>query len=161
MKVMLVDDDPSTLRVTQVMLRSMGHATVEFEDPVRALASLAEQPVDLVISDVKMPGLDGFAVAERVADILGASPPRVLLMTGIGDIDVQLDAAPPAVVIGVLAKPFDRNELSRVVGLIDATRTRCPGLLAPLCLYAPEDASAPAPAVNGLCNTPRYFVNVF
>ena len=81
MAVVLIDDEQSALHALTVMLRALHYEVLPFNDPARALASLSAE-VDLVIADVNMPGMDGFTVAERVAERLGTQPPKVLLVTG-------------------------------------------------------------------------------
>ena len=59
-------------------LGDQGHHVVTFTDPLAALAHLAEQPPDLILSDVRMPGLDGVTLAQRIR-AMGYLMPIVLI----------------------------------------------------------------------------------
>ena len=87
-----------------------------------------------------MPQLDGFRLALRVAAVLGMSPPRTLLMSGDNHAE-QLTWASPAMVIGVLAKPFTASDLLPILDLLEQARRRCPGVLMPLCPCAGKGAT--------------------
>lgn len=133
MNIMLIDDDPGVLAVTKVLLKGLGHTVVSFRDPRQAVGVLTENHVDLVISDVRMPVLDGFEVARLVAEAFGTSPPRVLLVSGGDDAGQKLQTTPPSVVIGLLPKPVDRDDLGEVLSLLEQSRACCPGTVAPFC----------------------------
>lgn len=157
MDITVIDDDPSALAVTKAMLCAMGHEVRDFADAHEALRDVSETRPDLVISDINMPGPDGFEVAERIAESMGDSHPRVLLVSGDAMEDARLSAFDPSLVVGVLQKPFDRRTLSGVLFLIERSRSRCPGTLAPLCLYAPSDGdSCPTRECSPMCGSAGY-----
>ena len=131
MAVVLIDDEPPALHALTAMLRALHYEVLPFNDPARALASLSAE-VDLVIADVNMPGMDGFTVAERVAERLGTQPPKVLLVTG-ADHEARLAEYRPSKVIGLLRKPVALADLRRVTQLCECAQERCPGMLLPLC----------------------------
>jgi len=155
---MVIDDDAGSLRVMHAVLRRLGHMVVAFSDPRDAVAGLSGSDVDLVISDVQMPGLDGFAVAEHVAQALGTAPPKVLLVSGSEDGQSRMQATPPSVVIGLLAKPFEYATVAGLLSLLEQSRTCCPGIVAPICRYSqhrdrePCDSHSP----SALCCSPGY-----
>ncbi len=126
MNIYVVDDDPAILRVAADLLTRMGHRVYTFADPAEALSALTAQ-VDLFITDVDMPAMDGFAVATRVAAVLGHRPPRTLLISG-EDHFARLRSSLPDTVIGLLRKPPSIAHLNRVVDYLARTRHRCPGL---------------------------------
>ena len=68
MNVLFVDDDPNVLEGLQRMLRSVRHEwSMHFASSgAAALARLASQPFDVVVSDVKMPGMDGVQLLNEV-----------------------------------------------------------------------------------------------
>jgi CheY-like chemotaxis protein len=144
MQIMLIDDDPGVRGLAKTLLSALGHEVLDFARPEDAVESLPRNRVDLVLSDLQMPGMNGFNVAQKVAEIIGTTPPRVLLLSGSDSLDVELETFPPSVIIGVLPKPFQKNELGNVISLIERTRTCCPGTLAPFCLYHQEHCSAAA-----------------
>lgn len=134
MRVVLVDDDRMSLDVLAAMLRGVGCEVQAYQNPSSALAHLPPD-VDLVISDVGMPEMDGFTVAEGVALRLGVCPPRTLLVSGESHTN-EVEQFPPSKVIGLLPKPIMFADVGRIVGFLAQTRKCCPGLKAPLCPYA-------------------------
>ncbi|MCK6479151.1 MAG: response regulator [Planctomycetaceae bacterium] len=57
--VVLVDDDPTALRILESILRSDGHAVRSYRDPVEALREMVRRPPDVLVADWLMPGMDG------------------------------------------------------------------------------------------------------
>lgn len=138
MRVLLIDDDADVLNLTGLYLQRIGHAVAPFRDPQEAVRTLRSSEPDLIISDIKMPAIDGFGVAAHVAETLGTSPPRLLLISGTPDAG-RVQDFPPSMIIGVLPKPFSYTDLTRVLALLEPARSQCPGTLAGFCQFA--DAS--------------------
>jgi CheY-like chemotaxis protein len=158
MNVVVVDDDGQILGFTRLILERMGHAVREFSDPAAAVASLGNGDVDLVISDIVMPGMDGFGVAAETAKRLGSSPPRVLLVSGNDEQIEKADRVAPSVVIGVLRKPYGVDAFARVISALARTRTCCPGAIFPFCPRFPEGTGAlgGTERATALCASARY-----
>jgi signal transduction histidine kinase/CheY-like chemotaxis protein len=95
--VLLADDDAAFRQVLRGLLTGMADRLLEAEDGGQALALLAENPVDLVLADMRMPGLDGAALLAR----LPVSVPAIII-TGA-------DAPPPPRAAALLRK----DELTR------------------------------------------------
>ena len=106
--ILVVDDEKPVLQMVSRLIESLGHTAVTAESAEQALEVAARTPVDLVITDLKMPGMDGLELAQR---LLEEDPDRpVLLMTAYAD----LDSARQAVGIGIyeyFTKPFDVNDV--------------------------------------------------
>jgi signal transduction histidine kinase len=109
-RVLVVDDSPQNRLVATGHLESAGYEVLTASSGEEALERLAVDTVDLVILDVLMPGLGGFATCKRIR----ASPPTadlpVLFLTALGD----REATGPAIEAGgddLLPKPFHRAEL--------------------------------------------------
>jgi CheY-like chemotaxis protein len=66
MNVLIVDDDPTYLKLLRTQLESEGHALFEAHDGVEALALLNRQRVDAVISDILMPRMDGYRLCHEI-----------------------------------------------------------------------------------------------
>lgn len=119
--VLVVDDTPANVAVLKRLLDGAGIARVHgFTDPRQALAHCAEHLPDLVLLDLHMPDLDGFAVMEslkRMVPANGFLP--VLVLTA----DVNAAVKERALAAGAkdfLTKPFDRTEvLLRVANLLE------------------------------------------
>lgn len=127
MKIIAIDDDQVALSVLTWILEQDGHRVTIHTDPAAALSDV-QPDVDLVISDVNMPGLDGFAIAQRVAASPGDGPPRTLLISG-DDHHERVDRTPPAEIIGLVDKPISLGHMHRIIRLIGLTRRTCPGSL--------------------------------
>ena len=131
--IVLIDNDRKVLDVIEAMLRHLCYDVRSFSNAREAVKSLASN-VDLVITDINMPGADGYAVAESVAARLGTCPPKTLFMTGSGRGE-RVNQIPSSKIIGILFKPIALADLERVVGLLQQSRTCCPGSKIDLCPY--------------------------
>ncbi len=67
-KILLVDDDPDILDAISMILQSQGYQVVTARDGVEGLASLRAEKPDLMILDLLMPKMDGFAVCKELQD---------------------------------------------------------------------------------------------
>lgn len=92
--ILVIDDHHSFGDVMAYALGDQGFHVVTFTDPHAALAHLAEQPPDLILSDVRMPGLDGVTLAQRIR-AMGYLMPIVLIS---GETVAPLDLAGVSVV---------------------------------------------------------------
>lgn len=106
--VLVVDDDPLILTVVDLMVRHMGHTVRTACDGVAALDVLADAPADIIVSDIRMPGMDGLALARLVRKDYPNIP--IILMTGylseyssVGASEIGVD--------GILKKPFKSTDL--------------------------------------------------
>ncbi|MDA1195425.1 MAG: sigma-54 dependent transcriptional regulator [Planctomycetota bacterium] len=84
-RILIVDDDPLVPRTLRLLLRKHGHDVDATESARKAFQHMAEKPYDLVISDINMPDLDGFAVLRHVKTEHPAT--EVILVTGYGTIE--------------------------------------------------------------------------
>ena len=74
-RLLVVDDEPNLLRAVAACLRTEGYEVTTARSGRDALASLAESIPDLIISDVRMPGMDGHMLVHRIR-----SSPRTALI---------------------------------------------------------------------------------
>jgi DNA-binding NtrC family response regulator len=112
LRVMVVDDEPIVGRRLRPVLEKLGLEVEVFEDPGLALARFAQGGFDIVVSDVRMRGLDGIALLEQVR----ARSPRskVILITGHPSPEVAAEAMAKGA-FEYIAKPFKTDDLRRVV----------------------------------------------
>jgi two-component system response regulator AtoC len=102
--VLVVDDEAHMRRVLEIMLRQMGHRVLCAADGAHALAQLEEEPVDLVLTDLRMPVLDGLGLLAAMAG-RGLAVPTIV-MTAQGSVA----SAVQAMKLGAqdyLTRPFD------------------------------------------------------
>ena len=101
--VMVVDDEPVLSKLVEIYLNEAGCDVVLARDAEECLKKLEQLDVDLVLSDVIMPGMDGFELADQLK--VKYPETNVILMSGYNDKDREYQ----------LKKPFTRNELLEIV----------------------------------------------
>nr|WP_242589000.1 sigma-54 dependent transcriptional regulator [Corallococcus macrosporus] len=106
--VLVVDDDPALLKVLGALLTQAGLTPHPASNAKDALALLARRPIDVVLSDVRMPGMSGMELLAEVGR--GWPDVPVLLMTAHGTVPLAVEAMKAGAADFVL-KPFDREEL--------------------------------------------------
>ena len=84
-RILIVDDDPLVPRTLRILLRKHGHEVEAASNAEEAVALLREHTFDVVISDINMPGADGFEVLRLVKEANAAT--EVVLITGYGTIE--------------------------------------------------------------------------
>jgi len=110
--ILVIDDDPVTLKNIRRILENDGYSVSTFSDPERALKRMDEKVYDLVVSDVRMPGLDGLSVVEKVK---GRFPlTEIILITGYASLEGAVEATKRGA-YHYLAKPFTPEVLRKVV----------------------------------------------
>jgi two-component system C4-dicarboxylate transport response regulator DctD len=110
--VLVIDDDKDLLRATGQTLELAGFAVSLFTSAQDALPRLNEPFEGVVVSDIRMPGLDGLAMFRRIREIDEEIP--VVLMTGHGDIAMAVKAIKDGV-YDFIAKPFAAERLVQCV----------------------------------------------
>ncbi|GCL61953.1 HD domain-containing phosphohydrolase [Pseudaquabacterium pictum] len=111
--VLLVDDEPSVLSALRRLFRTQGYRIEQATSGADALALMRNTPVDLVVSDMRMPGMDGAAFLSQVR-VLYPGAVRILL-TGYADITATIAAINQGAIHRYIAKPWDDNDLLLVV----------------------------------------------
>ena len=103
--ILVVDDEPDVAGMLAELLRESGHEVDVAGDGVAALARLSEAPFDLVISDVRMPGMDGPALYRALQTAHPELGRRLIWITGDilapGTADYVVQSGQP-----ILTKPF-------------------------------------------------------
>lgn len=107
-KILLVDDDAAILRLLALRLNAAGYEVVTAASGEQALAQLAASRPDLVITDLRMEGMDGLALFDAISQNNTALP--VIILTAHGSIPDAI-AATHRGVFSFLTKPFDGKTL--------------------------------------------------
>ncbi|MEO0601945.1 MAG: response regulator transcription factor [Myxococcota bacterium] len=121
-RVLLIDDDAALLDALAMAVEDGGHEAITAPDGLAGHAAVGREEPDLVVSDVNMPGLDGFSLCRRLRDE-GVTLPIVLLTARDGEIDeaLGLDLGADDYVV----KPFStRVLLARIDALLRRERLR-------------------------------------
>jgi NtrC-family two-component system response regulator AlgB len=110
--LLIVDDDKNIRRTLSILVESMGHQVDVAEDGAAALAILARNPVDLVLTDYRMGEVDGIQILTQAHQ---RNPGlAVVLMTAYGTVDSAV-AAMKAGACDYITKPFDPDQMRRVI----------------------------------------------
>ena len=89
-RILIVDDDASLRRVLQVQLEQDGYQVTAAASAQQALSILQLRPVDLMITDLKMPGLSGLELLNHVRS---EHPPTVIIvLTAFGTVETAVEA---------------------------------------------------------------------
>ncbi len=107
-KILVVDDDRAIRESTAFALETAGHRVWRAADAEEARAIIARERVDVVVSDIYMPGEDGIELLRSIA--ARKHPPAVILMTARGSIETATIASKIGA-FDYLAKPFDVADL--------------------------------------------------
>ncbi len=109
--VLTVDDSASIRALLRVALTSRGFAVQQAEDGQEALEWLAANEVDVIITDINMPRLDGFGLIEKLrSSALHADRPILVLTTESSE--EKKTRARSAGATGWIVKPFDADKLT-------------------------------------------------
>lgn len=111
--ILIIDDEPSVRSLLRSVLEGAGYAVVEAADGREGLARYQATPADLVITDILMPGMNGFdLVLELTRTFLNV---KVIAMSGAPAESVPLDTAKLLGARRTLRKPFTMDALLKAV----------------------------------------------
>ncbi|HBA67678.1 MAG TPA: two-component system response regulator [Methylococcaceae bacterium] len=111
--LLLVDDEQNILKAIKRLFRSCDYTIHTAENGSEGLALLNQEPVDLILSDMRMPKMDG---AEFLAKAAEQWPNTVrILLTGYADIESTIAAVNKGKIYSYCSKPWDDNELKILV----------------------------------------------
>ena len=121
MKTLLVDDDTSLLRLMTIRLEQSSHEVVATNHPVQALQHIQQDHFDVVLSDLRMPEIDGLRLFERIREAQANLPE--IIMTANGTIKNAIEATQKWV-LGFIDKPFTKRVLEVRRSLLQLTVVR-------------------------------------
>jgi DNA-binding NtrC family response regulator len=110
--IMVIDDEPVALKNLRRILEKAGHKVSTFTSPFSALKRLEEEPFDLIISDIRMPYVDGIELLNRAKRL--APEIEVILVTGYASLDGAVEATKKGA-FHYLAKPFTPDQVRGLV----------------------------------------------
>lgn len=105
--ILVVDDEPGIAQLCKRVLTRVGYLVNALTDPREAIASLQQDPCDLLLVDIRMPEVDGFQVIEEARRM--QPDVAVLVMTGFGTVETAIRALRQGV-DGLILKPFEKSD---------------------------------------------------
>jgi nitrogen regulation protein NR(I) len=111
-QILVVDDELNLRRVLRAQLERDGYDVHTAEDGEQALSLLREHHIDLVITDLRMPKLDGMELLRRIAAMEDAPP--VVMITAHGTVDTAVEALKTGA-FDYITKPFDQDDVRTIV----------------------------------------------
>ena len=139
MNALVADDDPSTVTVVSAVLERAGHTVIQAPDGEQAWQLVRRNPVDLVVSDWMMPGLEGPELCKMVRKLARETYCYIILLTSLSGRERFLEGM-HAGADDFMRKPVDMEELTARVGVAERILglhqhvARLEGLLA-ICSY--------------------------
>jgi DNA-binding NtrC family response regulator len=112
LKVLILDDEPIVGRHLKPALSKHGIDAEVFEDPDRAVARINETAFDVVVTDIRMKGIDGLKVLEWVRS--RSTDTKVILITGYGSREVEREALTRGA-FAFITKPFKPRDLRHAI----------------------------------------------
>ncbi len=106
--IFVVDDDPSVRKSTKLMLESVGFNVKTFASAQDFLKAKVQEDIGCLILDVRMPGVSGLDLQEKL--VSAKSPPPVIFITGHGTVPMSVRAM-KAGAVDFLQKPFEEQDL--------------------------------------------------
>lgn len=106
---MVVDDEPDLRELLCSELQYHGAETVSAKDGNEAFQILQREKIDVIVSDVRMPGGDGIALVDKIRESRNHAHIKIFLVTGFAD--VTLETARRKGVVDILSKPIDWDAL--------------------------------------------------
>ena len=149
-RIWVIDDDRSIRWVLERALTQAGMAVTAFENGAEAVAQLAVEQPDVVVSDIRMPEMDGLTLLEHVSGRFPDLP--VIIMTAYSDLESTVSAYQGGA-FEYLPKPFDVDEAVALVRRALERRQEQRSLMAPV-----ED---PSGAVGGIVGSAPAMQEVF
>jgi DNA-binding NtrC family response regulator len=143
-RVLLADDEKAIAITLGDALREAGHDVTVVHDGLAAAAAVDGDPFDVVVSDVRMPGLDGMAVLRRAKSRDART--EVILVTGYGTVESAVEAM-KAGAFHFVQKPFYNEDIVKLLRRIEELRSLRPPAAAPVLMEGIVGASDAMKAV--------------
>lgn len=161
--VVIVDDDPQCLVEYRELGEALGYPCHQASDAASALRLIASDPrIGIVLTDIRMPGMDGLTLLEELSDrFMSARPLVAVVITGLSNVDTAVSAM-RSNAVDMLAKPISLEGLSgslrratsrwarlaaqfRLLALSQTARRADPGIASPI-----QDVSRREPSTDEL-----------
>ena len=114
MRILVVDDNTNSLQSLCLVLKDLGHEPCGVEDPLAALSLARKEYFPLIITDIRMPGMNGLELLTELKNGPSTGSTDVVLITGHGDMTTAVEALRKGA-YDYLNKPINARELAVVV----------------------------------------------
>jgi CheY-like chemotaxis protein len=130
-RVLIVDDDPDFLAIAEASLRARGFTVDRAAGGLRGVFLATQEVPDAIVCDLRMPGIDGFVVADALRADPATAHTAIVACTGRRDLEARAQVRASAF-DAVLTKPVDWEAVAGLLdSIIDARRSRAESLEEP------------------------------
>jgi two-component system sensor histidine kinase/response regulator len=113
-QILVIDDEPAWLKITSHILRNHGYDVLTAGSGAEAIKTLTTFRPDMILSDVRMPDMNGFDLVDNLKRIPATSSTPVIFFSAIDDYDAR-KVARTLGAVDYLIKPFNEDEVSSVL----------------------------------------------
>lgn len=110
--LMVIDDEPIVCKRLKQILEKCGYEVDAFNDGSHAIGALAEKPYDIIVTDLKMEGIDGMSILESVKRSSPAT--KVIMITGFAEMETAKEAFRKGV-FDFISKPVEIDVIKDVI----------------------------------------------
>lgn len=116
-KILVVDDSKMVRKVINMALKPLGHDILEAEDGLDGFNIFQKfSDIDLIITDINMPKLNGIEMCQKIKSIKDPLPPTIVLSTEFGD-DIKKEGKAVGIIAWIV-KPFDDQKMIATVNTL-------------------------------------------
>ncbi|MEA3506994.1 MAG: response regulator [Elusimicrobiota bacterium] len=111
-KIMIVEDDRTTVKLLKYLLEKHGYETVSFENGKDAVDAIQEEKPDLILMDIMMPEMNGLEATEKIREIPELADTPIIILSALGQ-EMEVTKGLKVGADGYVVKPFDTQSLLR------------------------------------------------
>jgi len=112
LKIMVIDDENIVGKRLKPALEKTGDIVETFEEGEAALARFAQEPFDIVVTDIRMEKIDGIEILERI--LAQSARTKVIIITGYATVEIAREALSKGA-FDFIAKPFKPSDLRQII----------------------------------------------
>lgn len=113
-QILIIDDEPAWLRILTYYLRDKGYDVRSAQSGNEALTTLDSFTPDLILSDIRMPDMNGFDLLDNIKKLPHFTSTPVVFFSAIDDFDARKTARDLGAT-DYIVKPFDENDVGRMI----------------------------------------------
>ena len=122
MKVLVIEDEPNNMMLMRIILKKYGHEPIEAFTGEEGLEKVAASRPDLILMDIRLPGIDGFETTRRIRKMKNMMDVPIIAVTSY-EMSHDLETIKKAGYNGCLEKPIDPLTINdKIMEIIEATK---------------------------------------